>query len=226
MHEIIKPDIFGEDLTAFFTTKSVGIDKNIIAKLLAINENKIFFPEQKHTDIVHILDSNLVSVVADAVITNKKGIMLGVKVADCVPILVYEKKNRILGVIHAGWRGTVKKLTSKTIKIMKESFSSNPLDIFIALGPSIKICCYDVGEDVIKLLPNTINTHLQYISKKDNKYFIDLSTININQIMDESVPYENIWNSSDCTCCMPNKYFSYRYMKTYAGSQGGFIGIL
>ena len=97
-----------------------------------------------------VLDSDLSPRIADAVITNNKGILLGVQVADCVPVLLYDVKRNVIGVVHAGWRGTAVSILKKTIETMRERFSSFPDDIKIAIGPSIRWCCYHVGYDVLE----------------------------------------------------------------------------
>lgn len=225
-YNIIKPEIFDNKVTAFFTTKSLGVNKNLIAKLLSIKEDNIVFPIQTHSDIVLILDKYYKNIEADAIITQKTGILIGVKVADCIPILIYDKKNNIIGAVHAGWRGTAKEIISKTIKTMVKNFSSKPANILVALGPSIKGCCYNVGKDVLKELRKVVDSKFSFYKKINDKYYIDLSFINIMQMLNEGIEPNNIWNSNYCTYCNPDKFFSYRYMKKYNGSQGGFIGII
>lgn len=225
-YNIIKPEIFDNNITAFFTSKPLGVEKNLIAKLLSIKEDNIVFPVQTHSDKVLIIENNYENIEADAIITQQKSILIGVKVADCVPILIYDKKNIIVGAVHAGWRGTAKKIVSKTIKTMIANFTSKPSNIFVALGPSIKGCCYNVGEDVFKELCEVTDNKFQYFKKINDKYYIDLSIINIMQLLNEGILFKNIWNSNDCTYCNPHRFFSYRYMKKYGGSQGGFIGII
>ena len=139
METLIHPDIFGKHVTAFFTGKSPGADPEQISGAASIDKQKIYLPIQKHTDKVLVLDSDLSPGIADAVITNNKGILLGVQVADCVPVLLYDAKKNVIGVVHAGWRGTAASILKKTIEAMQERFGSFSDDIKIAIGPEHKM---------------------------------------------------------------------------------------
>ncbi|MEW6068602.1 MAG: peptidoglycan editing factor PgeF [Nitrospirota bacterium] len=226
MDRLIRPDIFNGYVNAFFTDKSLGVDIDKISKILPIKKEDIFLPVQKHTDKVLVIDSVLNPDVADAVITRRKGILIGVQVADCVPILLFDKKKSVAGAVHAGWRGTAAQIIKKTIKLMIEDFNSAPEDILIAMGPSIRGNCYTVDDDVRDAVCRVTGNGEYYIRRSDGKYSIDLSSANMIQAISMGIPEKNIWRSKDCTYCNPNKYYSYRYSKAYNGSQGGFIGIL
>ena len=102
--------------TAFFTGKSPGADPAHLSRILNITTDQIYMPIQKHTDKIAVIESSLSPLIADAVITKEPGILIGVQVADCVPILVYETTKGIMGAIHAGWRGTAESILKKTIK--------------------------------------------------------------------------------------------------------------
>lgn len=224
MDQLIKPDIFNGDVKAFFTGKSLGVNTEKISNLLSISKQDIYLPVQKHTDQVLVLQSDLTPVTADAVVTQRKGILLGVRVADCVPILLYDRGKSITGAVHAGWRGTASQIMKKTVQTMVELFGSVPEDIMVATGPSIRWQCYDVGSEVKEAVCEATGEGTYCTSKKE-KYFIDLSSANRIQALSSGIPGENIWSSSECTRCNPDAFYSYRYSKTYAGSQGGFIGV-
>ena len=234
METLIHPEIFGKYVTAFFTGKSPGSDPEKIAGAASINKQKIYLPIQKHTDKVLVLDSDLSPIIADAVITGNKGILLGIQVADCVPVLLYDAKRNIIGVVHAGWRGTAASILKKSIEAMRKRFSSFPIDIKIAIGPSIRWCCYHVGYDVLESVEKATgnseyqNSHFPPFSKagKGEFYCLDLASANKYQAVSAGVPKENIWVSNECTCCHPDKFYSYRFAKGTTGRQGGFIGII
>ena len=225
METLIFPDIFGSHVKAFFTGKSPGTDIEKIARAASIDKQKIYLPIQKHTDKVLVLDSDLSPRIADAVITNNKGILLGVQVADCVPVLLYDVKRNVIGVVHAGWRGTAASILKKTIETMRERFSSFPDDIKIAIGPSIRWCCYHVGYDVLESVEKATGNG-EYHINRGGAYCLDLASANKYQAVSAGVPKENIWMSDECTYCHPDKFYSYRYAKGTTGRQGGFIGIL
>jgi len=223
---LIKPLIFVHDgVHAFFTTNSLKNDlTGGIAKLTSIPEKNIYLPIQRHTNKIHALESDFKPVVADAVITRRKAVLIGVQVADCVPILLYDSRKSAIGAVHAGWRGTAKEILKNAINTMQERFNSAVKDILIALGPGIRQCCYSVGEEVKNAIYKATGEG-NYYHQQDGKHFIDISYANKIQALSVGVPEENIWQSDECTFCNPQKFYSYRYTKDSAGRQGGFIGM-
>ena len=224
MDRLICPDIFNGHVKAFFTRKSLGVDIEKISTILSIKKEDIYLPLQKHTDEVITLENSFKPEIADAVITGRKGVLIGVQVADCVPVLLLDKRNSTIGTVHAGWRGTAARIITKTIESMMKHFSSSPEDIHIAIGPSIRWSCYQVGYEVKNAIYNATGDGEYYIHK-DGRYCIDLSSANIYQAVSIGVLKKNIWISHECTYCDPKEYYSYRYDKSITGSQGGFIGV-
>lgn len=226
MEKFINPDnITYPHFNAFFTTKSLNGNLKEIAKNIGISENRIYIPMQKHTDKVIVLDDDLSPKIGDAVITKEKGVLIGVQVADCVPVILCDIRKHVIGAVHAGWRGTADEILKKTIFAMTERFYSTPEDIMLAIGPSIRWCCYHVGYDVLESVIKTTGTG-EYHMQKGETYCLDLATANKYQAMSMGVPQENIWMSNECTFCYPERFYSYRYAKGPTGRQGGFIGIL
>ncbi|MBI5408807.1 MAG: peptidoglycan editing factor PgeF [Nitrospirae bacterium] len=227
--QFINPaNILSSDVKAFFTTKAfnnggIRINDALSEEFNVLKEN-VYLPIQKHTNKIHVLDHDDEPVVADAVITDRKHTLIGVLVADCVPILLYDGKRRVIGAVHAGWRGTTEKILKEAIKTMQEKFECSPKDISVALGPSIRLCSYEVGEDV-KIAVQQATGVGDYFHQKGYKHFVDLSTANKIQALSMEVPRENIWQSDECTFCNPEKFYSYRYAKESNGRQGGFIGM-
>lgn len=226
MDNFIRPDIFNDNVQAFFTDRIIGADTKKLSLILSIKEDDIFLPRQKHTDVVHIIESDRNPKIADAVVTKRKGILIGVQVADCVPILLFDRGRSVAGAVHAGWRGTAAQIIKKTVQAMCESFSSRAEDICVALGPRIRQCCYYVGKEVVEAVHRTTGDGNYYREEDDGRCVLDLSSANMLQIMSMGIPEKNIWISDECTSCIPDRYYSYRVSKVYNGSQGGFIGIL
>lgn len=241
MDRLILPDIFDGYVThvrkpgqgffsngvkAFFTKKSLGTDIKKISSILSIKKEDIYFPLQRHTDKVLVVKSDLEPKIADAVVTEREGILIGVQVADCVPILLFDRRRLIIGAVHAGWRGTAAQILKKTLKSMVERFGSSPEDIAVALGPSIRWSCYHVDHGVKNAIYKATGYGKYYIEEGDGGYCVDLSSANVLQALSMGVPEENIWSSHECTYCSPDEYYSYRYGKDRTGRQGGFIGIL
>lgn len=217
---------FSNGVKAFFTKKSLGTDIEKISSILSIKQEDIYFPLQRHTNKVLVVESDLEPKIADAVVTKREGILIGVQVADCVPILLFDRRKLIIGAVHAGWRGTAAQILKKTIKSMVEHFGSSPEDMAVALGPSIRWSCYHVDDGVKNAICKATGYGKYYIEESDGGYCVDLSSANVLQALSMGVPEENIWSSHECTYCSPDEYYSYRYAKGLTGSQGGFIGIL
>lgn len=224
METLIFPKIFGSRVKAFFTGKTPGADLQRISEIAAIGRKNIYLPIQKHTDKVLLLDT-FEPRIGDAVITDRKGVVIGVQGADCVPILLYDRRTNATGAVHAGWRGTAAEILKKTIKAMGDRFSSSPSDIVVAIGPAIRWCCYGVGYEVIEAVEKATGAG-DYFMVKGEKYCLDLPTANRYQAISAGILPEHIWMSEDCTFCLPEKYNSYRFVKGPTGRQGGFIGVV
>ncbi|MBI5211933.1 MAG: peptidoglycan editing factor PgeF [Nitrospirae bacterium] len=237
---IITPPIFsGFPVKAFFTTKAFG-SLELGVQSAELKGSVVYLPIQKHTDKVLIVDYDVDPKIADAVITNRKDILIGIQTADCAPVLLYDAKRHIAGAVHAGWRGTAAEILKKTIRTMTDRLYSSPDDILIAIGTGIRWCCYNVGYEVIEAvekatssefgdfgeLSRAVQSSEDYIIKKGEKYCLDLPTANKYQAISSGVPADNIWMSDECTFCLPEKYYSYRYAKGVTGRQYGFIGIV
>ncbi len=221
---IFPPILKGLPVKGFFTTKAINGDLKIISSLADVPISKIYQPIQKHTDKIIFLESDMDKKIADAVITALTGILIGVDVADCVPILLYDKRLQVIAAVHAGWRGTSHQILKKTISKMTHKFSSSPSDILIAMGPAIRQCCYEVGDEVIEAVEKATGAGEYYV-QKEQSFFLDLPTANMHQAVSSGVPSLNIWMLNECTYCRPDLFYSYRYSKGKTGRQGGFIGI-
>jgi YfiH family protein len=223
MTELISPALINNHVTAFFTGKSPGAAPAEISRIVHVSADKIYLPIQKHTDKIVVIESSLAPVIADAVITKVPGILIGVRVADCVPILLYETTQGIMGAVHAGWRGTAESILMKTIKMMINRFVCSEENIHVAVGPAIRWCCYPVGFDVIHAVSRATGSG-NYAIQRGDKHCLDLPTANKYQALSAGIPQENIWFSGECTFCNPDRYYSYRFSRGTTGRQGAFIG--
>ncbi len=168
---------------------------------------------QIHSDIVNVIDKDNVGqkVDGDALITNIKNVPLLIFTADCVPIAIIDKKNKAIGIAHAGWRGTYDKIAQKTIECMSDNYFTNAQDVVCVIGPSIGPCCYEVSKELIEKF-NTIVTNKEekfYIIKEE-KYYLDLWKINEYILKCAGVKEENIINLNICTSCRCEEFHSYR----------------
>lgn len=216
---------FSNGVKAFFTKKSLGIDIKKICTIFSIEKKNVYLPIQRHGDRVIVIDSDLHPEIADGVLTHRKGIVIGVQGADCVPILCFDRKKYMVGAVHAGWRGTANQILKKALIMMFEHFHSSAEDIMIAFGPSIRWSCYPVGDEVKDAISRATGEGDYYLRINDT-FCIDLSSANKYQALSMGVPEKNIWISPECTYCNPREFHSYRYTKNTRGRQGGFIGIL
>ena len=177
-----------------------------------------FTLNQVHGSDVVILDKvpDNIIISGDSIITNVKNFSIGVKTADCLPILLTNKNSSFVGPVHAGWRGTFYKIICKTINKIEDNFNVKPKDIVAVIGPSIADCCFEVDEDLykrfIKNFPNFKSCFLQDESKKK----IDLKRI--NYLLLEKMGVSEIEILNECTKCNPN-FYSYRRDKSKSQNQ-------
>ena len=155
----------------------------------------------------------------DALITQEENIMLTILTADCVPILLFDPIQKVVAVVHAGWRGTEQKILLKTVKKMQKIFNSKSNDIIVGIAPAIGRCCYEVDWNVAKNFENMPNAY----SPKNNKYMLDLPYINKLQLLQAGLKEKNIEMSNICTACQVDSYFSYRKEQ---GCSGRFMSML
>ena len=128
-----------------------------------------------------------------------------------MPIAIIDTKNKAIGAVHAGWRGTYEKIAQKTIEEMSKNYNTNPDDIVCVIGPSIGPCCYEVSKELVEKF-NTNLTNCEekfYIIDKD-RYYLDLWKINEYILQVSGVNKNNIINLNLCTSCNADKFHSYR----------------
>lgn len=152
----------------------------------------------------------------DGYVTREKGVALGVKTADCVPILMEARneKDEVIAVcaIHAGWRGTVAKIAKVGVERLL-SFSASAEKIFVAIGPCIHRCCYEVGEDFCREVKEKLGRNYDnyfMIASKDGKLYADLTEINLKILISCGILKENIDVSDLCACCNTDLFYSHR----------------
>mgnify|MGYP003289224793 CR=1 FL=1 len=178
-----------------------------------LNLDNYYELKQIHSDIVHILDDNYINKSkGDALITNIPNKPIIIKVADCIPILIYDKENKVISLVHSGWKGTLQDITTKTIKIMIEKFNSKVSNIKVYIYPSIRNCHFEVEQDVYSLFKDKIINTDKYTIQKGIKYYIDLQSIIKDKL--KEIGINNIIDTDICTYCNHNIYHSYRYNHT------------
>ena len=189
--------------------------KNLALKL-GYNYEDLVYMNQIHSANIIVVDENSPKLVdnCDSIITRSKNLPLMVMVADCIPILMFDSKQGVVAAIHAGRNSTFLEISKKTAAFFIEKFSSNPEDIRVILGASIQKCCYEVSDELSKIVENSFGKEFV-----ENNY-IDLQGINKKQLNDLGI--KNIEISNICTKCGDKSYFSYRKDK----KTGRFAGII
>jgi len=206
---------------------------------------------QVHSDVIHpvaaLPDQPLVG---DGLVTATAGLLLAIQTADCLPVIVVDRRQRAVGVFHAGWRGTVKRIVQKGVGEMQRWFGSKPRDLEAAIGPGVHNCCYMVGEEVRDNFASQFEYAAELfheVKESDpvrEKYpllfltarapghgklpaniFLDLVEANRRQLIDAGVPAQQIEASPLCTSCRVDLLFSYRAEKGVTGRLMGVVGI-
>jgi YfiH family protein len=189
-------------------------NRHLLATALGIEDTQLYFPSQVHkTRIVHVASgiSKDELMETDALITNEKGICIAVMSADCVPILLYDKKNKAVAAIHSGWRGTVARILDKTLQQMHASFGTKGEDLIAGIGPSVSQESYEVGTEVVEevILAFGKDSGL-LIPQPNEKAKLDLWKANKIQLQQFGVPETQIEVSNLCTVLNNNNFFSAR----------------
>ena len=163
----------------------------------------------------------------DALVTDAADICLTVLLADCVPILLYDPAKRVVGVVHAGWNGTLRLIAQETVMVFRKHFGSSSQDILAGIGPSIGPCCFQVGPEVSCQVKDIFGTEQDYIRNKsaDGRGYLDLWTANMKQLVGAGIPEENIELAKVCTCDHVDLFFSHRCEKGRTGRFGAGIAI-
>ena len=176
--------------------KDLNIDNYYILK--QIHSNKVF-------DIINIPKNYE----GDGLITNKSNIALVTKSKDCNSIFIIDTKNKIIGNIHSGWKGTLKSIITIAINQMKEKYNSVSKDIKIVFNPSIRECCFEVDNDVYDLFIKKYKDK-SYYQKVGNKYHINLVKIIKDEVKKIGIKEENIIDNNICTLCNRKLFNSHR----------------
>lgn len=207
--------------------------------------------KQVHSDIIHVLRAAPEHPLpGDGLVTNVPGLLLAAKTADCVPVLIADPKQRVVGAFHAGWRGTAKRIVEKGVGVMRRDFGSDPADLRAAIGPCIRACCYEVGDEVQEAFRSQFaygdelfveNFDVDPVYQKYPNLFLtarapghaeisrqihlDLVAANRLQLIDAGLRQQSIEVAGECTACHTNLLFSHRKEHGHTGRMMAVIGI-
>jgi YfiH family protein len=163
----------------------------------------------------------------DALISDLPDVLVGVKTADCVPVLVGDPKTGAFAAIHAGWRGTAQSIVAKAVEKMRDVFASDPKDLVCAIGPAASGRTYEIGQDVIDTFKNNFKDGVKYLSPTSEGHaLIDLHLANRDQLLSKGVLGGNIYTSPLCTIERTDLFFSYRVEKRIYGKTGRLLSVI
>ena len=197
---------------------------NLVQEIFAIPDGRLILLKQVHGDQVRVLDSDgplpegLPE--SDGLVTDRPGVALGIRTADCVPVLFADRARRVIGAAHAGWRGTALGIAVRMVETFAGRFSSRPEDILAVIGPAIGPCCYQVDAPVFAAFSATPGAErfFRRCPEKD-RWMVDLALANRLQIRETGVPSENIFSAGLCTACRQELFFSHRAAGGHTGRQ-------
>ena len=163
----------------------------------------------------------------DALVSNLENVLIGVKTADCVPVLLGDTKTKAFAAIHAGWRGTVDSIVKNAIEKMRDAYGTSAKDLICAIGPAATCKNYEVGQDVIDAFEKNFSACGNLFHKtREGHALIDLHLANKEQLMSVGVMPENIFVAPLCTIERTDLFFSYRIEKKLHGKTGRLLSVI
>jgi len=227
--EVLEPAIWSDDqrIRAVFSLKnahwnserniqglnlsvSTNDDRDVVLKnrelfyeSLGLSQQDLARGRQVHGNTVHIVTKGGIHGDGDGFVTNTPGVAVSVMVADCAAILLVDRKARVVGALHAGWRGTVAGIVASGIQAMT-SLGANPADIEAYIGPCISQACFELGEEVASQFPET------YVDRSGLKPHADIREWLKDQLIDEGIAINHIQVDATCTFGDEDRYYSYR----------------
>lgn len=205
-------------------------NRSVLARTFGVPLERLVTVRQNHGSDILVIDapnddfSHFTGIEADAIVTNQPGVMIGVTVADCVPILLFDPAKKVIAAVHAGWQGTAARIVTQVVQGMNKVFGSRSHDIQAAIGPCIGACCYQVDQPVkdgFKDQGDTWNA----IAEPDGigKWRLDMALANRMQLEEAGLLPGSIQTAGQCVCCQKELFFSYRRDNGDTGRQIGFI---
>ena len=195
-------------------------NRKLVAEALGFSINQMVFSRQTHSSNIHIiskLDVGKGSLSKETAIPNNDGFVLFEKnicacilTADCVPVFLYDPEKKIAAIVHSGWKGTIKHITAIAIEKMFE-YGCRYKDIKVAIGPSIKKCCYEVKDDVVDLVKKSFGKfYKSLITFRNNKVYYDMDKAIEYSLLNKNILPQNIARCDLCTKCNSYMFFSAR----------------
>ncbi len=204
---------------------AVNTNRALFAKYAGFDPGGLVCSDQIHSDRIAVCDGLKKHYAGyDGFVSRTRGVFISVKTADCLPVLLADGKNGVVGVCHAGWRGTAKLIAKKTVDAMV-SEGAEGKNVTAALGPCICAGCFTVKEDFVAEFEKNAPELLPFIYEKDGIYHADIKGMNRYALLSAGLYEENIHVCPECTFCSGDKYYSHRRQKGHRGTMMNVIGI-
>ncbi len=214
-----EPFFFNMSFTVGDDERNVKENREVFFNQLGLKTSQIAFQKQIHSDKINIVNQSGYVGESDAMITNHFNIGLAISTADCTPIFIYDKQNKVIAAIHSGWRSTQKRILEKTLLILAESYNSDPENLYVFIGPSISQNNYEVGEEFKNLFEDA------YLVNKNGKLFLSVRGVNLDILKTFGVPKNQIEVSTLCTYDEKELLHSYRRDGKQSGRALGIIAL-
>lgn len=156
----------------------------------------------------------------DALVTDRPGVLVGIRTADCVPILIADPERHAVAAVHAGWRGTLDQIARKAVEKLAAEYGSKPANLHAAIGPAIGPCCYEVGEEVAAEFEERFVVRPQAAKPR-----LDLHAYNLDLLLGFGLRREHVELLDSCTICHPDEFHSYRRDRDRSGRMMGVVGL-
>ncbi|MBI5472908.1 MAG: peptidoglycan editing factor PgeF [Ignavibacteriae bacterium] len=199
--------------------ENVVRNRELFFSRLGIRLNELAIPRQIHSATLHCVERPGAVSDCDGLLTASRRVFLCVSVADCVPVLLYDTRQRVIAGIHAGWRGTSAFIAQRGVEMLVSEFASNPSDVHAFVGPSASSCCYSVGNEVADAFDP------RFVEKRNGSTYVNLKQANFDQLVRAGVPNQNIETSPLCTISERELLHSYRRDKERSGRMMAVIGL-
>ena len=190
---------------------------------------------QVHSDCVFKASRALLSdpPQGDGWVTGEPRLLIAIQTADCLPVLLVDPQQRVVAAVHAGWRGTLQRIAAKAVHLMQTDFGSHPSNCLAVVGPAIRRCCYEVGEEVVEAFSKEFELASTLFCEppsgkatRANSQCVDLAEACRGQLLDAGMAAEKIFTDGPCTACEKERFFSHRADAGKAGRMMSVIGIV
>ncbi len=208
--------------------ENVVANRERIFTAMGLDVTSIYDVWQVHSDQVVISNSprplDQPHEKADAILTQNPEVTLFMRFADCVPILLFDPVEQVVGLVHAGWMGTVNKITLKTIKVMEEHLGCQPANIYAGIGPAIGVDHYTVRDDVVEKVHQAFGSNAGHLFKTNGK-LVHLDLWEANRCLLQQAGVHAIELAGECTACETTRWYSHRAEHGKTGRFGALIRI-